>query len=58
VEKDMTDMLQNSDDAGEHANDATPQVSKEPKDARGAHRAGKGDRRQLCRCPPLPLPVG
>jgi len=35
VEKDMTEMLQNIDDAGEHANDATPQVSKEPKDARG-----------------------
>ena len=38
MEKDITDMLQNSDDAGEHANDATPQVSKEPKDARGAHQ--------------------
>ena len=35
VEKDMTEMLQNIDNAGEHANDATPQVSKEPKDARG-----------------------
>jgi len=38
VEKDMTEMLQNIDDAGEHANDATPQVSKEPKDARWAHQ--------------------
>jgi len=38
VEKDMTERLQNIDDAGEHANDATPQVSKEPKDARGAHQ--------------------
>ena len=36
VEKDMTEMLQNI----EHANDATPQVLKEPKDARGQKKHG------------------